>query len=557
MRSADQPRVKQEVCARVLEGALARCAAGGPSLDEVVNESIYHELERLKQGTHGVHDGDDLTFYRDLRRRLPHASSSAQRAMIQQVVTRYTDEICGNFDPKVYAAATKMAPTLFTALLNGMSPGRILAGVERLKRGRGLAPPAHGGAAGALPGLDDHIVLDGATERAKALHRKGRLVFVPTHSSNLDSILMGYAIFRGGLPPAVYGAGLNLFSNRLIGYFMRNLGAYTVDRRKRDPLYKAALKEYATVVLEVGYDALFFPGGTRARSGAVEKRLKKGLLGTTLRAWANLAAEGGDRRGVYLVPCTISYPLVLEASTLIEDYLKEAGKARYIIVDDEFSRWRRWVDFMRGLFNLDARIHVTLGEPLDPFGNDVDEEGRSLDPRGRVIDATRYLTVDGAIAPDPVRDAEYTSALAGRLVERFHEGNTIVATNLVAFAVFELLWRRQRPRDVYRFLRELGPEVSLPMAEVEAEIDALLEELCALRDAGRVRLGPVVGGGDVGRIVRRALASFGTYHTSNVVERRGARLFVGDANLLFYYRNRLTGYALRGVPDRLWHRGSG
>ena len=51
----------------------------------------------------------------------------------------------------------------------------------------------------------------------------------------MDSLVLGYAIYRLGLPPVIYGAGLNLFSNPLVGFFMHNLGAYTVDRRKRDP----------------------------------------------------------------------------------------------------------------------------------------------------------------------------------------------------------------------------------------------------------------------------------------------------------------------------------
>ena len=41
------------------------------------------------------------------------------------------------------------------------------------------------------------------------------------------------ALFRLGLPPYTYGAGLNLFSNKMIGFFMHNLGAYKVDRRKK------------------------------------------------------------------------------------------------------------------------------------------------------------------------------------------------------------------------------------------------------------------------------------------------------------------------------------
>ena len=38
-----------------------------------------------------------------------------------------------------------------------------------------------------------------------------------------------------------------------------------------------------------------------------------------------------------------------------------------------------------------------------------------------------------------------------------------------------------------------------------------------------------------------ALSTFGRYHAVPVVDRLGAKLRVRDANLLFYYRNRLDG----------------
>ncbi len=54
---------------------------------------------------------------------------------------------------------------------------------------------------------------------------------MPTHASNLDSLALGYALQRDELPPVVYGAGKNLFTNPIISFFMHNLGAYRVDRR--------------------------------------------------------------------------------------------------------------------------------------------------------------------------------------------------------------------------------------------------------------------------------------------------------------------------------------
>ncbi len=81
----------------------------------------------------------------------------------------------------------------------------------------------------------------------------------------LPVLAAGYAIYMAGLPPVCYGAGLNLFYNKFLGFFMNRLGAYKVDRRKKHSLYKNVLKEYAAVSMELGYDNLFFPGGTRSR----------------------------------------------------------------------------------------------------------------------------------------------------------------------------------------------------------------------------------------------------------------------------------------------------
>jgi len=347
-----------------------------------------------------------------------------------------------------------------------------------------------------------------------------------------------------------YGAGLNLFSSSMVGFFMRNLGAYTVDRLKRDPLYKEVLKEYATYALELGYPSLFFPGGTRSRSGLVEKRLKLGLLGTTLAAFCNNLRAGKPRPRLFVVPCTLSYPLVLEGATLINDHLQREGRSRYIIVDDEFSRARRWLDFIRGLFNLDERIYLTFGKPLDPLGNDVDAEGRSHGPTGRVVDPARYLLVDGEVAHDPARDAEYTRHLADRVVDAFHDNNVALSTSVLAFSVFERLRRTSEEQDLYRFLRDLDAERSLPLQEAEEEVERLLGEIRPLVEAGRLRAGQDVDSWDAREVTRAALRTFSTYHTTTVLERKGVRLHVGDANLVLYYRNRLVGYGLLSTSTR-------
>ena len=529
MRVSDKPRVRSEVVARVVGMALQAASGRGRPASEIINETLYFERERLRESGSTPRDSEDRAFYGKTRRELPNAGESRQRAMLQAIVQRYVEEICGHFDQRVYSAATKAVPIALTGLLNGLSAPRLLGGVDNLKR------------------LGDHLIIDGHLDTLRRMQELGTVVLAPTHSSNLDSVILGYAIEQMGLPPAIYGAGLNLFSNPIVGWFMHHLGAYTVDRLKRDPLYKRTLKEFATYALELGYPALFFPGGTRSRGGFVEDRLKLGLLGTTVAAYANNLRVSKPGGRVFIFPMTLSYPLVLEGATLIHDHLRREGRSRYIIVDDEFSRWQRWLAFAGGLFNLDQRIYIRVARPLDPFGNDVDDDGRSVDPRGRPIEPEGYLLADGKIARDSARDSEYTRHLARRVVAGFHTQNVAMTTHVLAFAVFETLRKEAGGGDLYRFLRALGPETTMQMGQVEQVVSALLKEIRTLVDAGKIQASRVVGLWDAEAVVRRGLGTFATYHTTSVLIRRGIRLHVGDANLLYYYRNRLMNYGLMGT----------
>jgi len=534
-RATEDVRIGEEVVARMVNRVLDRASrSSDPSarpLSEVINDSVYHERLRLQHARDDERTHADRAFHARLRHELPHASPERQNAMVRQVVERYVDEITGHFDPRAYAFATTVLPYGLSGLMQGFSL-------------RGLMSELRGSSR-----LDEHLLLEGEVKGLERLARLGTVILVPTHSSNLDSLLIGYAIYRMGLPPFTYGAGLNLFTTPLTSFFMHNLGAYTVDRSKSDPLYRETLEEYATVSLELGHNNIFFPGGTRSRSGELELRIKLGLLGAGLAAYRNNVLRGAvERARVFVVPCTISYPLVLEAASLVRHFLEETGKSQYIVVDDEFSRVQRWVDFLRGIAELDLRVHVRIGRALDPFGDDVDEEGTSRDPRGRAIDPKRYLLGGGRIAEDRARDAEYTRILGYRIVEAYRRDNVALPTHVVAYALLEVLRRDLAQPDLFRMLRTIGADTPIESERVVAEVETVVAELRALEHDGRIRLSDELRTTDGRDIVTRGLRGLGAYHTTPVAVRRGTHLVVLDADLLFYYRNRLEGYALRGAP---------
>ncbi len=514
-----------EVVRRVTERVFAR--ADAVQLEEVVHETIYTEQLRLDRGGDAPRASADREFVTELRRDLACSNEVRRRSLVVAIVERYTKEITGHFDPRVYSVATRALPTALGALFHGLTPSAL------------ATRPLH-------LSVDDRVLVEGELEALRSLVELGTVVLVPSHVSNLDSVLVGHAVHRLGLPPVAYGAGLNLFSSALVGFFMRNLGAYTVDRKKSDPLYRATLKEYATVLLERGQHNLFFPGGTRSRSGAVETRLKKGLLGTAVVAYRRSLASQRTARRMFIVPCTLTYPLVLEASSLVDDYLREEGGAHYVHVGDEFERPRRWADFVGGLMRLDLQIHLRVGRALDPMGNEVDSGGRSRDRRGREIDPARYLMVDGAPVEDEARDAEYTRALAERIVATYRRDTVALPTSVLAFAVFDRLRSRAQQPDLFRFLRGLGPDAGLDVTLVVDDVERLLRELVQRASSGEITLEAGLEGLGADGLVREALGTFGTYHAKPVLELRAGRVVVGDPNLLFYYRNRLDGHGLVG-----------
>jgi len=526
MREQDKERVVVEVVQRVFE-----CCNRDPgTVERALFDTFYEESRRLETEKDRGKARKQVAWYQHEYHEAVRASPERQRELLKQVIQSFAEEVAGHFDPRIYALSTRVVPPALTVLLNTMSPLRLM----------GVVP-------GGLGTLEDQVVIGGETDAFRAVARQGTTVLVSTHCSNMDSIILGYILFRLGLPPYTYGAGLNLFHNKLIGFFMHNLGAYKVDRRKKAWVYKEVLKTYAGCTMELGYHNMFFPGGTRSRSGSVEKRLKMGLLGMGLDAYIHNLKAGRERPDIFVVPCTINYQLVLEAETLIDDHLKEVGKSRYIIEDDEFSRIDRVLDFVRKLFTLNSRIHVVVSRPLDVFGNQVDEDGRSLDRRGRPLDRKKYVFRNGAPALDPQRDQEYTRELARSVMDAFHRDTLVNSTHLLSRSVFNWLRGRNRDQDLYRLLRTGGTDESVPLKEVYQSLERDRDVLRGMEARGRLRLDETVKSRDPVAVVSEALAHLGSYHRTPALIRRGDRLFHRDRNLLYYYQNRLEGF---GLPDR-------
>jgi glycerol-3-phosphate O-acyltransferase len=522
LKPEHKERVVEEVISRIVDQIIAN--SDTMSLETVINDTIFHERKRCDEKKKTRKTKKEILYWKQLKKRLISANEEDKRKMLRELVTQFAEEIVGNFNPKVYKFESKVLPVALSVMLNAMSPWNLIKHLPK------------------FPDLSDRIIIEGEIEQIQALQKLGTLILVPTHLSNMDSIVIGWSLYKINLPPFIYGAGINLFTNKILSYFMHNLGAYKVDRKKTANLYKQTLKEYATCTLEFGYHNLFFPGGTRSRSGEIEHHLKLGLLGSSMHAYINNLKHQKDKPNFYVVPCTLSYQVVLEAERLIGDALKLTGKSQYIMEDDEFSQVHRIYDFLQSLLKLDSKIYVRICPAMDLFGNKVDNEGKSYDKHGRQIDITQYVKRDNELVYDEQRDHQYTSELGVEIAKSYMKNNVIMCTHVVAFSIFRILINHNEKMDLYHLLRTGGKEDTLPMREVFETMNNLMELLKEKVKQGEIAMDHDLQDARIEDIFEDAVKHFKSYHKKVVLVRKGDRLYPTDRNLLYYYHNRLLGY---------------
>ena len=162
-----------------------------------LSEAVYQERRRFHQ------DGEEITAKeRDRVEGLARAlteGQEARRTATARLVRSYSHEVHNRFSERTFSAAMRLAPAAIKGLLSPSEAG-------------GWAWPTWSG--------PERVVIEGPVAELQALAKTHTLVFAPTHLSNLDSPLIGYALHLAGLPPCTYGAGLNLFSNPIMGFLM-------------------------------------------------------------------------------------------------------------------------------------------------------------------------------------------------------------------------------------------------------------------------------------------------------------------------------------------------
>ncbi len=191
------------------------------------------------------------------------------------------------------------------------------------------------------------------------------LVFLPSHKSQLDRLVMQYVLWENDLPPSHTAGGINI-NFWPVGPLVRRSGVFFIRRAFRDnEPYKYALKSYLRYLLSRRFPIEWFLEGGRSRTGKL-RAPSYGMLSYILAAFRDGATES-----MRLVPVSISYDQLFD----VGDYATESrgGAKQGESVGYVMAAVRR-------LKRRHGNVYIRLGEPIhlerDATG-EVDEE--SLD----------------------------------------------------------------------------------------------------------------------------------------------------------------------------------
>lgn len=505
-------------------------------LKEVIEKTIYQEQIRMKEEPWRIDPPNDNIFWKKIRKRLNVQDNGnvpndlAIKESLSMVIHRYAEEIVGTFNVKTYHQIRRILTVLFRRLLSkGVDFKSIFS--RRKKT------------------LLDRLKVYGPLDEIRTLAQQGTLVILPTHSSNLDSVLIGYTNdLKAGLPLMTYGAGLNLYNFSPAAYFMNRLGAYRVDRRKKNAIYLATLSTMSRLAIEKGVNSSFFPGGTRSRSGELEQKLKLGLLSTVIDAQRNLLNNDTGNK-IFVIPMVVSYHFVLEAKSLIEQHLRKTGKEKYIYAKNELTSFTSWFKFLQQFLSRSSEISISYGRPLDVMGNFVDAAGNSIDERGTKLDLRDYFLSDNHISVNPQRESVYTRRLAEIVAKRYKAENIILTSHLVSFVAFQLLLHANESLDIFGVLALPDDEYFFNFQSFVKQTAIVVEKLAQMAADDKLKL-PEIFLSNIEDIVSEGLKRLGTYHSRQPLKlNKHGDIFSQDFRLLYFYHNRIASYGFENEID--------
>jgi len=342
----------------------------------------------------------------------------------------------------------------------------------------------------------DGVVVRNA-EMVRDLASTHEIVYVPSHRSHIDYLLLSYTLYHEGLVPPHIAAGINL-NFWPAGSLLRRGGAFFLRRSfGGNKLYAAVFNEYIFQLMDRGIPLEFFPEGGRSRTGRLLPP-KTGLLAMTVQALLR-----GTRKPVAIIPVYIGYERMFEGKSYLNE-LRGAEKKK--------ESFGQLLGIRKTLKQNFGQVYLNFAQPI--FLN-------------KYLDETQpdWHDYRGQVGAKPSWLSPRVTALSELVMQRINAASTVNAISLVALVLLST------------------ERMAIGKKELEQQLDLLLELLSAAPYSSNTQL-PRENGAN---IIKQAEA-LGTIFT--VDNPMGDIVTTNEqtAILLTYYRNNILhvfiGYSL-------------
>lgn len=239
-------------------------------------------------------------------------------------------------------------------------------------------------------------------------HGHREVIYLPSHRSHMDYLLLSYILYREGLAIPQIAAGVNL-NFWPVGALLRRCGAFYLRRSfKGDRLYTAVFRAYIEVLIARGQPMKFYPEAGRSRTGRLLEP-KTGML-----SMAVASALSNRDAPVAVVPVYIGYDRVMEVNQYFDELRGTKTK-----------KSESMGDLVRGstrvLKRKYGRVFVSFGEPIDlqDFADSRQPDWRSL-----------MADLDVESRPQWLQD--FVAELSGQVMRGINATATLNATGLAS-----------------------------------------------------------------------------------------------------------------------------
>lgn len=186
-------------------------------------------------------------------------------------------------------------------------------------------------------------------EKIRNIAKRYPIVYVPSHKSHIDYLVLSYVLYHKNFFPPHIVAGINL-SFFPLGPVFRGTGAFFMRRTfKGNKVYALVFSNYLKVLLKEDYPIEFFIEGGRSRTGRLLLP-KMGIVKYLVRAYHELGLKD-----LQFVPVYIGYDQVIEQAGYLREIKGETKRESRLRT---LPRWQRLITDQYG------KIYLSFGEPI-------------------------------------------------------------------------------------------------------------------------------------------------------------------------------------------------